>query len=112
MHRRGDHLADRAESTRQDVFESHARSFQPAKAKVCTLLSMGFERTHVRMVDRGNDGTYKMAKGKSRSKFTFIATDKMGRHFARPTQRHMGLSDGRLRFAAIRSSQKTRRMFP
>ena len=72
-------LADRAESTPQDVFDAMRGSFQPAKAKgVYARYQWDLSGPHGgEWWIAVNDGTYKMAKGKiSDPNVTFIATDK------------------------------------
>jgi putative sterol carrier protein len=72
-------LADRAESTPQDVFDAMRGSFQPAKAKGVharyqwDLSGPNGGEWWIEV----NDGTYKMAKGKiSNPTVTFTAKDK------------------------------------
>ena len=72
-------LADRAESTPEDVFDAMRGSFQPAKAKgVHARYQWELSGAHGgEWWIEVNDGTYKMAKGKiSDPNVTFIATDK------------------------------------
>ena len=72
-------LADRAESTPQDVFEAMRGSFQPAKAKgVHARYQWDLSGPHGgEWWIEVNDGTYKMGKGKiSNPSVTFTATDK------------------------------------
>ena len=72
-------LADRAESTPQDVFDAMRGSFQPAKAKgVHARYQWDLSGPHGgEWWIEVNDGTYKMGKGKiSDPNVTFIATDK------------------------------------
>ena len=72
-------LADRADSTPQDVFDGMRRSFQPAKAKGLHLRyqwDLSGPNGGQWWIEV-NDGTYKMGKGKiSDPNVTFIATDK------------------------------------
>ncbi len=72
-------LADRAESTPQEVFDGMRGSFQAAKAKgVHVRYQWDLSGPHGgEWWIEVNDGTYKMAKGKiSDPNVTFIATDK------------------------------------
>jgi putative sterol carrier protein len=72
-------LADRVESTPQQVFDAMRGSFQPAKAKgVHARYQWDLSGPHGgEWWIEVNDGTYKMAKGKiSDPNVTFIATDK------------------------------------
>ena len=72
-------LADRADSSPQDVFDGMRRSFQPAKAKGLHLRyqwDLSGPNGGQWWIEV-NDGTYKMGKGKiSDPNVTFIATDK------------------------------------
>jgi putative sterol carrier protein len=72
-------LADRADSTPQDVFDAMRSSFQPAKAKGVharyqwDLSGQNGGQWWIAV----NDGTYKMGKGKIPDpNVTFMATDK------------------------------------
>lgn len=72
-------LADRADSTPQDVFDAMRSSFQPAKAKGVHARYQwdlsGQNGGHWWIAV--NDGTYKMGKGKIPDpNVTFMATDK------------------------------------
>ena len=72
-------MADRAESTPQDVFDAMRGSFQPAKAKGVHARYQwdlsGLKGGHWWI--EVNDGTYKMGKGKiPNPNVTFIASDK------------------------------------
>jgi putative sterol carrier protein len=72
-------LADRAESTPQDVFDAMRGSFQPAKAKgVHIRYQWDLRGPHGgEWWIEVNDGTYTMGKGKiPNPNVTFIATDK------------------------------------
>lgn len=72
-------LADRTESTPQEVFDGMRGSFQAAKAKgVHARYQWDLSGPHGgEWWIEVNDGTYKMAKGKiSDPNVTFIATDK------------------------------------
>ena len=72
-------LADRAESTPQDVFDAMRGSFQPAKAKgVHVRYQWDLSGPHGgEWWIEVNDGTYTMGKGKiPNPNVTFIATDK------------------------------------
>ena len=72
-------LADRAESTPQDVFDGMRGSFQAAKAKgVHVRYQWDLSGPHGgEWWIEVNDGTYKMGKGKiPNPSVTFIATDK------------------------------------
>ena len=72
-------MADRAESTPQEVFDGMRGSFQAAKAKgVYVRYQWDLSGPHGgEWWIEVNDGTYKMAKGKiSDPNVTFIATDK------------------------------------
>jgi putative sterol carrier protein len=72
-------LADRAESTPQDVFDAMRGSFQPAKAKgVHIRYQWDLSGAHGgEWWIEVNDGTYTMGKGKiPNPNVTFIATDK------------------------------------
>ena len=72
-------LADRAESTPQDVFDAMRDSFQPAKAKgVHVRYQWDLSGPHGgEWWIEVNDGTYTMGKGKiPNPNVTFIATDK------------------------------------
>jgi putative sterol carrier protein len=72
-------LADRAESTPQDVFDAMRGSFQPAKAKgVHARYQWDLSGPHGgEWWIEVEDGKYKMGKGKiSDPNVTFIATDK------------------------------------
>ncbi len=72
-------MADRAESTPQDVFDAMRGSFQPAKAKGVHARyqwDLGGPKGGQWWIEV-NDGTYKMGKGKIPDpNVTFIATDK------------------------------------
>jgi putative sterol carrier protein len=72
-------LADRAESTPQDVFDAMRGSFQPAKAKgVHARYQWDLSGPHGgEWWIEVNDGTYQMGKGKiSNPSVTFTAKDK------------------------------------
>src|SRR5262245_28007280 len=72
-------LADRAESTPQDVFDAMRGSFQPAKAKGVHARYQSYLSGPLGCTWRieVNDGTYKMGKGKiSNPTVTFTAKDK------------------------------------
>ena len=72
-------LADRAESTPQDVFEAMRGSFQPAKAKgVHARYQWDLSGPHGgEWWIEVNDGTYKMGKGQiDHPNVTFRASDK------------------------------------
>ena len=72
-------LADRAESTPQDVFDAMRGSFQPAKAKgVHVRYQWDLSGPHGgEWWIEVNDGTYTLGKGKiPNPNVTFIATDK------------------------------------
>ena len=77
-------LADRTESTPQDVFDAMRGSFQPAKAKgVHARYQWDLSGPHGgEWWIEVNDGTYKMGKGKiSDPNVTFIAKRQgLGRH--------------------------------
>src|SRR6058998_4333881 len=71
-------MADRAESTPQDVFDAMRGSFQPAKAKGVHARyqwDLGGSNGGQWWIDV-NDGTYKMGKGKiDNPSVTFITSD-------------------------------------
>ena len=88
-------LADRAESTPQEVFDGMRGSFQPAKAKgVHARYQWDLSGpTWWRMVDRGKRRDLQDGQGENlRSKCHFHSYGQgLGCHLPRPTQRHLGL---------------------
>ncbi len=87
-------LADRAESTPQDVFDGMRGSFQPAKAKGVharyqwDLSGPNGGEWWIEV----NDGTYKMGKGKiADPNVTFLQATRIGSPFAMTNSAARGL---------------------